>query len=183
MYGGTYYNRDFRKDEVMNNYCINLKKRKNKPYCNLRKENIELAECRNCSNKEYRTKIEENSFYKQKKSTYNRKNPVISGKNAQSLTKEQQKKIKMHNKSKKLTVTKDTYNCVIERDNYSCRLCGSTNWLQLHHILYRSQRKDLINDVDNCIMLCSDCHRLVHSNKKKWQPLLLEMIKDTRQLV
>lgn len=57
----------------MNNYCIYLKKRKNKPYCNLRKENIELAECRNCSNKEYRTKVEENSFYKQKKSTYNSK--------------------------------------------------------------------------------------------------------------
>lgn len=159
---------------IMNNYCINLKKRNNKPYCKLINKKIQLSTCRECNNKEY------------KKSTFGKKSPATSGqtrKNAQSLTKEQQKKIKMHNKSKKLTVTKDTYNCVIERDNYSCKLCGSTNWLQLHHILYRSQRKDLINDIDNCIMLCSDCHRLVHSNKKKWQPLLLEMIKDTNRLV
>ena len=159
---------------IMNNYCINLKKRNNKPYCKLINKKIQPSTCRECNNKEY------------KKSTFDKKSTATSGqmrKNAQSLTKEQQKKIKMHNKSKKLTVTQDTYNCVIERDNYSCRLCGSTNWLQLHHILYRSQRKDLINDIDNCIMLCSDCHRLVHSNKKKWQPLLLEMIKDTNRLV
>lgn len=165
----------------MNNYCINLKKRNNKPYCKLINKKIQLSTCRECNNKEY------------KKSTFGKKSPAASGqqksnnnqmrKHSQTLAKEQQKKIKMHNKSKKLTVTKDTYNCVIERDNYSCRLCGSTNWLQLHHILYRSQRKDLINDIDNCIMLCSDCHRLVHSNKKKWQPLLLEMIKDTNRLV
>ena len=89
----------------------------------------------------------------------------------------------MHNKSKKLTVTKDTYNYIIGRDNYFCRLCGNTSFLQLHHILYRNQRKDLINNVDNCIMLCSDCHKLVHSNKKKWQPILLDMKKDTNQLV
>lgn len=177
----------------MNNYCINLKKRKNNPYCKLLNKEIKLSTCRECDNREYKKvstdfcrKMQCSADIKRKKSTSDKKSPATSGqmrKNAQSLTKEQQKKIKMHNKSKKLTVTKDTYNCVIERDNYSCRLCGSTNWLQLHHILYRSQRKDLINDIDNCIMLCSDCHRLVHSNKKKWQPLLLEMIKDTNRLV
>lgn len=139
----------------MNNYCKHLKKRNNKPYCKLINKEITFSLCRECDNKEYKAKIKENSFYK----------------------------IKMHNKSKKLTVTKDTYNYVIGRDNYSCRLCGSTSFLQLHHILYRSQRKDLINDVDNCIMLCSDCHRLVHSNKKKWQPILLDIKKDTSQLV
>ena len=47
-----------------------------------------------------------------------------------------------------MTVTKENYNYVIERDNYSCRLCGSAKLLQLHHILYRSQRKDLINDIN-----------------------------------
>lgn len=156
----------------MNNYCIHLKKRKNKPYCNLINREITFSLCRECDNKEYKNHID------RKKSSFRPKSPVKSGqinKNAQSLTKKSVKKAKMHNKSKKLTVTKETYNYVIERDKYCCRLCGSTNWLQLHHILYRSQRKDLINDVNNCIMLCDDCHRLVHKNKKKWQPILLQM--------
>lgn len=156
----------------MNNYCIHLKKRKNKPYCNLLNKEIRFSLCRECDNKEYKNHID------RKKSGFRSKSPVKSGKinkNAQSLTKKSVKKAKMHNKSKKLTVTKETYNYVIERDKYCCRLCGSTNWLQLHHILYRSQRKDLINDVNNCIMLCDDCHRLVHKNKKKWQPILLQM--------
>lgn len=154
------------------NYCIHLKKRKNKPYCNLLNKEIPFSLCRECDNKEYKNHIG------RKKSGFHSKSPVKSGqinKNAQSLTKKSVKKAKMHNKSKKLTVTKETYNYVIERDKYCCRLCGSTNWLQLHHILYRSQRKDLINDVNNCIMLCDDCHRLVHKNKKKWQPILLQM--------
>ena len=89
----------------MNNYCKHLKKRNNKPYCKLINKEITFSLCRECDNKEYKAKIKENSFYK----------------------------IKMHNKSKKLTVTKDTYNYVIGRDNYSCRLCGSTSFLQLYH--------------------------------------------------
>lgn len=135
------------------NYCIHLKKRKNKPYCNIIRKEITLSQCRECDNKEY------------KKSTLKGKSPVKSG--------------TMKNKSnKRITVSKEVYNTVIERDNYSCRLCGSTTWIQLHHILYRSQRKDLINDINNCIMLCDNCHRLVHNNKKKWQPILIEMNKN-----
>lgn len=159
------------------NYCKHLKKRKNKPYCKLMNKEITFSLCRECVNKKYKTKIKENSFYKPIKSVktlQNSKSSKIS-ENVVLQEKKSLKKIKLHRKSKKLTVTKDTYNYVIERDNYSCKLCARTNFIQLHHILYRSQRKDLINDVDNCIMLCSDCHRLVHSNKKKWQPILLEM--------
>ena len=157
------------------NYCIHLKKRKNKPYCNIIKKEIRFSRCQECVNKEYKSKNKENSLCKNKKcteftkksakkSTFKGKSPVKSG--------------TMKNKSnKRITVLKETYDYVIKRDNYSCRLCGSTNWIQLHHIYYRSQRKDLINDIENCIMLCDDCHRLVHSNKKKWQPILLEMNK------
>ncbi len=161
----------------MNNYCVYLKKRKNKPYCKLLNKEIAFSLCRECSNKEY------------KKYTSIKKSMVASGlsnnsqmrKNTQSLEKITFKRAKMRNKSNKLTVTKETYNFIIERDNYSCRLCGSTNWLQLHHVLYRSQRRDLINNIDNCIMLCEECHRLVHSNKKKWQPILIKIAKDTTQ--
>lgn len=147
------------------NYCIHLKKRKNKPYCNIIKKEIPFSRCQECDNKEYKSKSKENSLYKNKKSTLKGKSPVKSG-------------ITKNKSNKRITVTKEVYNIVIERDKYCCRLCGSTTWIQLHHILYRSQRKDLINDINNCIMLCDNCHRLVHNNKKKWQPILIEMNKN-----
>ena len=86
------------------------------------------------------------------------------------------KKINKVSKSR-IFVSKETYQVVYERDNGKCRLCGASD-IQLHHIVYRSQDKSKINDVSNCIMLCGDCHRLVHSNKDKWQPILMEMNKS-----
>ena len=77
--------------------------------------------------------------------------------------------------NKRIFVTKETYNKVYERDKGRCRLCGS-NQIQLHHIVYRSENKKLINEPSNCIMLCVKCHELVHSNKHYWQPKLKEMI-------
>lgn len=77
---------------------------------------------------------------------------------------------------KRVCVKKDTYNMVFERDNGICRLCENKT-IHLHHIIYRSESKALINEPSNCIMLCERCHRLVHSNKKKYQPILLEMNK------
>ena len=59
------------------NYCIHLKKRKNKPFCKLRNKEITFSLCRECDNKEY------------KKSTSGKKSPATSEqmrKNAQSLT-------------------------------------------------------------------------------------------------
>lgn len=88
------------------------------------------------------------------------------------------KGIKKRN-SKRTTVTKETYNKVYERDKGKCRLADTTcnGALELHHIRYRSEAKELINEPNNCIMLCSAHHRLVHSNKHYWQPILKEMIK------
>lgn len=63
---------------IMNNYCINLKKRKNKPYCKSINKEIQFSLCNECKNKEY------------KKSTSNKKSSFTSGqmrKNAQSLCK------------------------------------------------------------------------------------------------
>lgn len=77
--------------------------------------------------------------------------------------------------NKRIFVTKETYNKVYERDKGRCRLCGS-NQIQLHHIVYRSENKKLINEPSNCIMLCAKCHELVHSNKRYWQPKLKEIV-------
>lgn len=84
--------------------------------------------------------------------------------------------IKKVSKNKEI-VSKKTYNTVFERDKGKCRLCEKINNLALHHIVYRSQDKSRINDVTNCIMLCTECHLLVHSNKKKYKPILEELIK------
>lgn len=67
---------------------------------------------------------------------------------------------------------KKTYEKVVEEQKW-CRLCGRTNDLHIHHIIYRSQLGN--NDERNLIRLCSDCHRRVHSNKKVWQKKLLEL--------
>ena len=52
---------------IMNNNCINLKKRNNKPYCKLINKEIQLSTCRECNNKEY------------KKSTFDKKSTATSG--------------------------------------------------------------------------------------------------------
>lgn len=82
--------------------------------------------------------------------------------------------------NKRITVTEETYNEVMQRDNYKCRLLDCTCYgkLELHHIKYRSEAKDLINEPTNCICLCTFHHQLVHSNKKKYQPILLKMLEN-----
>ena len=81
---------------------------------------------------------------------------------------------------KKITVTQDTYNKVMQRDNYRCVMLNyeCKGKIELHHIRYRSERKDLINEPNNCVCLCTFHHKLVHSNKKKYQPILLKILEN-----
>lgn len=67
---------------------------------------------------------------------------------------------------------------VIALDGGRCRLCGSATSLHVHHIVYRSEKKD--DSLSNLITLCSEHHDLVHSNKAKYQPILLEMVSRIR---
>lgn len=80
----------------------------------------------------------------------------------------------------RITVKKEIYQQVYERDKGICRLQNGTceGGLELHHIVYRSEDKKLINEPTNCIMLCTKHHQEVHSNKHYWQPKLKEMIKN-----
>ncbi len=67
---------------------------------------------------------------------------------------------------KRITVSKETYQEVYERDKGLCQLCGSSKNLHLHHILGRG--KDLTDNPNNCIMLCQRCHlEVVHNLKIK----------------
>ena len=69
-------------------------------------------------------------------------------------------------------IDKQIYEQIVEEQQW-CQLCGSTNWLEIHHIIYRSQNGS--NDKRNLIRLCKSCHQLVHSNKKKWQQFLINI--------
>ena len=49
----------------------------------------------------------------------------------------------------------------LERDHYACYICGSTGWLQVHHIVPR--RIGGKHTLDNLITLCSGCHSSVEA--------------------
>jgi hypothetical protein len=46
----------------------------------------------------------------------------------------------------------------LDRDNYTCQCCCSTENLEVHHILNYAQYKDLRTNLDNSITLCQCCH-------------------------
>ena len=143
----------------MNNYCINLKKRKNKPYCKLLNKEIKLSTCRECDNKEYKNHIG------RKKSSFRPKSPVKSGqinKNAQSLTKKPIKNTKMHNKSKKLTKLERNRTSVFTNDLEHCYLCGKKK-NDLHEIFGGRNRLNSIK-YNLVLPLCRECHSLNQNN-------------------
>lgn len=74
-------------------------------------------------------------------------------------------------------VTTETYQQVYDRDKGRCVLCHTTLNLHLHHIIFRSENKKLINEPTNCCLLCAKHHETVHKNKHLWQPILSEIIK------
>lgn len=135
------------------NYCKNLRIRSKKGekyfFCVKKKAEVERKDCSECNCRE---------FKKVAKLTVKTRLKPIS--------------------KKRIFVSKKTYNEVYKRDNGCCRICGN-NIVELHHIYYRSERKDLIDEPSNCIMLCDKHHKLVHSNKKKYQPILLDIIIKT----
>lgn len=60
---------------------------------------------------------------------------------------------------------------VKRRDSSRCRWCGTTDEVQIHHVRYRSEGGP--DTPRNLISICATCHALAHSNKKKYQPILL----------
>ena len=136
----------------MNNNCIHLKQGFGKHKCTKLKKEITWGDCKNCSNKTYK----------------------------------ERKLIKVNKPIKKVSknrviVSDKTYNIVYQESKGRCALCRAVDNLQYHHILYRSERKDLIDEPSNGLMLChqdfsvNKCHRVVHNNKKKYQSMLLDI--------
>ena len=68
---------------------------------------------------------------------------------------------------------KEVYKKTSELFNGMCAICGN-NQIAMHHIRYGAcGRKTYMGNV---IPLCEYHHRLVHSNKKKYQPVLINII-------
>ena len=78
-------------------------------------------------------------------------------------------------KKKKTEDVSDTNRKEIKRIfKDKCGLCKAKGE-HIHHIIYRSEDKTKINDLENMFLLCLDCHEKVHKNKKYWQPRLKKM--------
>lgn len=55
---------------------------------------------------------------------------------------------------------------VLERDNWTCQICGKTVdevELHCHHMDPAAQNPMFQNDMDGCITLCKECHGWVHT--------------------
>ena len=57
-------------------------------------------------------------------------------------------------------ITSAQRKAIYRREGWRCALCDSTKYLQIHHIIQRSQGGS--NHPHNLIALCSDCHALAH---------------------
>ena len=160
------------------NYCIHLKKRKNKPYCKLLDREITLSECNkiNYDNKcrEYKAKNKENSLYKKKKSTLKGQSPVKSG--------------NMKNKSSKLAkLERNRFSVLTSADK--CFICCSTHLLTWHEVFAGRNRLNSMED-GFCLRMCLTCHRKYQDDvafnefwRRKAQLYYEENIGDRKQFL
>lgn len=74
-------------------------------------------------------------------------------------------------KSKPKDISKENRELIKKLFKGKCGLCGKAG-VHIHHIVYKSEDRSKIDDIDNLFLLCFDCHKKVHNNKKYWQPRL-----------
>ena len=69
---------------------------------------------------------------------------------------------------------KEVYEKTLELFKGCCALCGNP-YVQMHHVRYGYEygRKTYMGNV---IPLCKKHHDLVHTNKRKYMPMLIEII-------
>ncbi len=66
---------------------------------------------------------------------------------------------------------------VRKRDKYTCRMCGSKNNLQVHHIIEWSEAYYLRYEVSNGITLCKSCHKSIKGHEKSWAVYFTNLIR------
>lgn len=74
---------------------------------------------------------------------------------------------------------KEVYEYINSIEKY-CQLCGSPFNLHRHHIRYGGLYGGRKTYIGNIIVLCQNCHSMVHKNKKYWMPKLIELDEKIR---
>lgn len=72
-------------------------------------------------------------------------------------------------------------NSILDRDNYKCMVCGSTDKIHVHHIKRVADYPNLIFDIKNGISLCKKCHEKTYNREKIFEfilTLLLDLYYD-----
>lgn len=72
---------------------------------------------------------------------------------------------------------KQVYNKTLELFDYKCAMCGNPN-VAAHHIRYGGLYGGRKTYMGNVIPLCKKHHDLVHTNKKKYMPILIDIINE-----
>ena len=70
---------------------------------------------------------------------------------------------------------KETYEKTLELFNNCCALCGSP-YVQCHHVRFGGLYGGRKTYMGNIIPLCKKHHDMAHKNKKKYMPMLIEII-------
>lgn len=70
---------------------------------------------------------------------------------------------------------KEVYQKTLDLYDGCCAFCGNPN-VAMHHIRYGGLYGGRKTYMGNVIPLCERHHRLVHTNKEKYMPKLIEMI-------
>lgn len=146
------------------NYCIYLKKKKNKPFCKILNKEIAFSQCRECVNKEYKKGTEnlKNSakhYYKKailhNKSAKSSNNHQI---NKKSGLKEKSplKSGRLKNKSNKLAKLERNRFSVFT-DGKQCFVCKSTYQLTWNEI-FRGRNRLKSMKYGFCLRMCLKCH-------------------------
>ena len=56
---------------------------------------------------------------------------------------------------------------ILSRDEHHCRLCGKSNDLHVHHILYEDNTEPWDYDESYLITVCEFCHNRIHSQMQE----------------
>ena len=125
-------------ERIFMNYCVYLRKRKNKPFCKLLNKEIPFCRCQQCGSKEYKSSVNQIK----KKSTLKEKSPL--------------KIRKMKTKSNRLAKLEKNRFSVFTDDLEVCILCGRPKE-HIHEIIYGKNRLNSIK-YNFVIPLCANHH-------------------------
>lgn len=71
----------------------------------------------------------------------------------------------------------------LKRDNHKCqfvengKVCGYKKKVQIHHIIRKSDRPDLVWDINNVIALCPKHHKYVTGCESAWAGVFANAIR------